>query len=247
MRASASSVKPKTSPEVARPPVKSVPENSEPRAPSATARTQGHERVIEPHAPAEFEQNSERSASARALPSQSPEFAEPKAAANHVADGAIERATNHVTNRATDSADSGDSDLAQLGEQWQNIVRQLGLKAYARQLPYQSELIELSAMRMVLRCDKASLATDDNALKSLREHLDRYFSERNQPVPMLQVHIADAGQVRFSPQKLASQAREAHLAQARAAIHQHPTIQQIVHEFDGMILPNSIMPESEIM
>ncbi len=203
--------------------------------------------MIEPHAPAEFEQNSERSASARALPSQSPEFAEPKAAANHVADGAIERATNHVTNRATDSADSGDSDLAQLGEQWQNIVRQLGLKAYARQLPYQSELIELSAMRMVLRCDKASLATDDNALKSLREHLDRYFSERNQPVPMLQVHIADAGQVRFSPQKLASQAREAHLAQARAAIHQHPTIQQIVHEFDGMILPNSIMPESEIM
>ena len=240
MRASAPSVKPKPSPEVARPPVKSVPENSEPRAPSATARTQGHERAIEPHrASVEFEQSSERSASARALPSQSPEFTEPKAVANNVADGAIER--------ATDSAGSGDNDLARLGEQWQNIVRQLGLKAYARQLPYQSELIELSATRMVLRCDKASLATDDNALKSLREHLDRYFSERNQPVPTLQVHIADAGQVRFSPQKLASQAREAHLAQARAAIHQHPTIQQIVHEFDGMILPNSIMPESEIM
>ena len=240
MRASAPSVKPKPSPEVARPPVKSVPENSEPRAPSATARTQGHERAIEPHrASVEFEQSSERSASARALPSQSPEFTEPKAVANNVADGAIER--------ATDSAGSGDNDLARLGEQWQNIVRQLGLKAYARQLPYQSELIELSVTRMVLRCDKASLATDDNALKSLREHLDRYFSERNQPVPTLQVHIADAGQVRFSPQKLASQAREAHLAQARAAIHQHPTIQQIVHEFDGMILPNSIMPESEIM
>lgn len=247
MRVSAPSVKPKTSPEVARPPVKSAPENSEPRAPSATTRAQGHERAIEPHEPIEFAQSSERGASARALPSQSPEFAESKAVANHVADGAIERATNHVTNRATDSAGSGDSDLAQLGEQWQNIVRQLGLKAYARQLPYQSELIELSATRMVLRCDKASLATDDNALKSLREHLDRYFSERNQPVPTLQVHIADAGQVRFSPQKLASQAREAHLAQARAAIHQHPTIQQIVHEFDGMILPNSIMPESEIM
>ena len=244
MRASASSVKPKTSPEVARPPVKSAPEHSEPRAPSATARTQGHERAIEPHrASVEFEQSSERSASARALPSQSPEFAESKAVANHVADSAIERATNHVTNRATESAGSGDNDLARLGEQWQNIVRQLGLKAYARQLPYQSELIELNATRMVLRCDKASLATDDNALKSLREHLDRYFSERNQPVPTLQVHIADAGQVRFSPQKLASQAREAHLAQARAAIHQHPTIQQIVHEFDGMILPNSIQPE----
>ena len=244
MRASAPSVKPKPSPEVARPPVKSVPENSEPRAPSVTARAQGHEQAIESHhTSAEFEQSPERSTSARALPSQSPEFAEPKVVANKIADGAIERATE----RATDSAGSGDSNLAQLGEQWQNIVRQLGLKAYARQLPYQSELIELSATRMVLRCDKASLATDDNALKSLREHLDRYFSERNQPVPMLQVHIADAGQVRFSPQKLASQAREAHLAQARAAIHQHPTIQQIVHEFDGMILPNSIMPESEIM
>ena len=244
MRASASSVKPKTSPEVARPSVKSAPENSEPRAPSATVRAQGHDRAIEPHhASEEFAQSSERGASARALPSQSPEFTEPKIVANNVADGA----TGHVTNRATDSAGSGDNDLARLGEQWQNIVRQLGLKAYARQLPYQSELIELSATRMVLRCDKASLATDDNALKSLREHLDRYFSERNQPVPTLQVHIADAGQVRFSPQKLASQAREAHLAQARAAIHQHPTIQQIVHEFDGMILPNSIMPESEIM
>lgn len=135
------------------------------------------------------------------------------------------------------------TDLSVLAEQWQTIVHQLGLKAYARQLPYQSELIELSASQLVLRCEKASLATDDNALKVLRQNLDRYFSERNQPVPNVQVHIAEVGQVRFSPQKLALQAREEHLAQARAAITQHPTIQQIVHEFDGMILPNSIMPE----
>lgn len=137
----------------------------------------------------------------------------------------------------------GSNDLAILGEQWQTIVNQLGLKAYARQLPYQSELIELSATRLVLRCEKASLATDDKALKVLRQNLDDYFSARHQPTPALQVHIAESGQVRFSPQKLTLQEREAHLSQARAAITQHPTIQQIVHEFDGMILPNSIMPE----
>ena len=138
---------------------------------------------------------------------------------------------------------SGSSDLVALAEQWQSIVNQLGLKAYARQLPYQSELIEWNATSLVLRCEKASLATDDNALKVLRQNLDEYFSARQQPTPTLRVHIAESGQVRFSPQKLALQAREAHLAQARAAISQHPTIQQIVHEFDGMILPNSIMPE----
>ncbi len=142
-----------------------------------------------------------------------------------------------------EGSSGGSTDLAALAEQWQSIVNQLGLKAYARQLPYQSELIELSATRLVLRCEKASLVSDDKALKVLRQSLDEYFSAHQQPTPTLRVHIAESGQVRFSPQKLALQEREAHLGQARAAITQHPTIQQIVHEFDGMILPNSIMPE----
>ena len=137
----------------------------------------------------------------------------------------------------------GSSDLAVLAEQWHNIVQQLGLKAYARQLPYQSELIELSAERLVLRCEKASLATDEGTLKMLRQSLDDYFTARHQASPKLLVHIAETDQVRFSPQKLTLQEREAHQAQARGAITQHPTIQRIVHEFDGMILPNSITPE----
>lgn len=138
---------------------------------------------------------------------------------------------------------SGSTDLAVLAEQWRTIVDELGLKAYARQLPYQSELVELNETHLVLRCEKASLATDENALKVLRQNLADYFAARHQAAPKLQVHIAEMGQVRFSPQKMTLQQREDTLAQAKAALTNHPMISRIVNEFDGMILPNSITPE----
>ena len=159
-----------------------------------------------------------------------------------VAEKAVEKSptvaqSNHLVNL------SGSTDSAVLAEQWRTIVDELGLKAYARQLPYQSELIELNESHLVLRCEKASLATDENALKMLRQNLDDYFAARQQTAPKLQVHIAEAGQVRFSPQKMALQQREDNLAQAKAALTGHPVINRIVNEFDGMILPNSITPE----
>ena len=77
----------------------------------------------------------------------------------------------------------------------------------------------------------------------LRQNLADYFAARHQAAPKLQVHIAEMGQVRFSPQKMTLQQREDTLAQAKAALTNHPMINRIVNEFDGMILPNSITPE----
>lgn len=123
------------------------------------------------------------------------------------------------------------------------MVVHMGLKAFAGQLARQSELVLLTETAMVLRCEKLSLATDDNALSGLRSALKTYFTELGQPMPTLKVEIAELGQVRNSPQKTSAKQRDDSLASAKQAVQQHPTIAAIVREFDGMILPNSIQPE----
>ena len=123
------------------------------------------------------------------------------------------------------------------------MVADMGLKAFAGQLARQSELVSLTDGALVLRCEKVSLAKDENALKALRQAIKIYFEMRAQPVPTLKVEIAQIGQIAHSPQKTSAKQREDSLASAKHALQQHPSIQAIVHEFDGMILPNSIHPE----
>ena len=123
------------------------------------------------------------------------------------------------------------------------MVAHMGLKAFTGQLARQSELVSLNESVLVLRCEKLSLANDDNALNGLRSALKSYFAEQGKPVPTLKVEIAELGQVRYSPQKISAKQRDDSLASAKQALQQHPTIAAIVREFDGMILPNSIQPE----
>ena len=87
------------------------------------------------------------------------------------------------------------------------------------------------------------MANDYNALNGSRSALKTYFTAQGKPVPTLKVEIAELGQVRNSPQKTSAKQRDDSLASAKQALQQHPTIQAIVREFDGMILPNSIQPE----
>lgn len=132
------------------------------------------------------------------------------------------------------------TELETLAALWLSMVEQLGLKAYSSQLARQSELVLLDEQRLELRCEKRSLACDDKAIVPLREAITHYFEAQNRPVPKLRVHIADAGQVMFSPQKTALKLRENALLSAKQALAEHPTIQSLLREFDGMILPNSI-------
>ena len=141
----------------------------------------------------------------------------------------------------TSSADAGGA--SELADTWIDMVAQMGLKAFAGQLARQSELVSLTDGALVLRCEKLSLANDDNALNGLRSALKTYFTAQGKPVPTLKVEIAELGQVRNSPQKTSAKQRDDSLASAKQALQQHPTIQAIVREFDGMILPNSIQPE----
>lgn len=132
---------------------------------------------------------------------------------------------------------------AERTELWHQIVRELGLKAYQRQLPIQSELLDLTDSTIVLRCEKFTLANDDKARQSLQNALDGYFSRRGEPTRQLVVKIGEAGQVQYSPQKAQAREKQDHLAQAKLTIEQHPMVQSIVREFDGMILPHSITHE----
>lgn len=134
------------------------------------------------------------------------------------------------------------TELEALASLWLSMVEQLGLKAYSSQLARQSELVLLDEQRLELRCEKRSLASDDKAIVPLREAITHYFETQNRPVPKLCVHIVEAGQVVFSPQKTAVKLREDALLSAKQALAEHATIQSLIREFDGMILPNSIEP-----
>ena len=138
---------------------------------------------------------------------------------------------------------AGVNDAAILAQTWVDMVTHMSLKAFAGQLARQSELVSLSEAVMILRCEKLSLATDDNALNTLRAALKNYFEQQGQLVPTLKVEVAEIGQVHYSPQKISAKQRDDSLASAKQAVQQHPTIAAIVREFDGMILPNSIQPE----
>ena len=137
----------------------------------------------------------------------------------------------------------GVNDAVTLAQTWVDMVTHMSLKAFAGQLARQSELVSLSEAVMILRCEKLSLATDDNALNTLRVALKNYFEQQGQLVPTLKVEVAEIGQVHYSPQKISAKQRDDSLASAKQAVQQHPTIAAIVREFDGMILPNSIQPE----
>jgi hypothetical protein len=155
-----------------------------------------------------------------------------------------QRAASELPTASPTSSGSEDaSDAAALAQTWADMVVHMGLKAFAGQLARQSELVLLTETAMVLRCEKLSLATDDNALSGLRSALKTYFTAQGKPVPTLKVDIAELGQVRNSPQKTSAKQRDDSLASAKQAVQQHPTIAAIVREFDGMILPNSIQPE----
>lgn len=140
-------------------------------------------------------------------------------------------------------AHAGVNDAATLAQTWVDMVAHMSLKAFSGQLARQSELLSLTESLMILRCEKLSLATDGNALNTLRAALKNYFEQQGRPVPSLKVEVAEIGQVRYSPQKISAKQRDDSLASAKQAVQQHPTIAAIVREFDGMILPNSIQPE----
>ena len=83
-----------------------------------------------------------------------------------------QRAASELPTASPTSSGSEDaSDAAALAQTWADMVVHMGLKAFAGQLARQSELVLLTETAMVLRCEKLSLATDDNALSGLRSAL----------------------------------------------------------------------------
>ena len=117
---------------------------------------------------------------------------------------------------------------------WTTLVQKLDVKGLVKQLAQQSELLVFEDKRIELRCENRALASNAMAVSGMEKALAAYFKDAPKTLKM---HI---GTVQATPAKVQAQIKEVELAGAQAIIAQDPTIQALVREFEGMILPNSV-------
>ncbi len=117
---------------------------------------------------------------------------------------------------------------------WAALVQKLDVKGLVKQLAQQSELLVFEDKRIELRCESRALASNAMAVSGMEKALAAYFKDTPK---RLKIHI---GAVEATPAKVQAQAKEEQSAGAQAIVAQDSTIQALVREFDGMVLPNSI-------
>lgn len=117
---------------------------------------------------------------------------------------------------------------------WTTLVAKLNLRGLVKQLAQQSQLIVFEHNRIELRCESRILASNAAAVSCMEKAIDAYFKDAPKT---LKIHV---GVVEVTPAKVQAQVKEEQLQGAQAIIAADATIQTLVREFDGMILPNSI-------
>ncbi|MGL4767819.1 MAG: DNA polymerase III subunit gamma/tau C-terminal domain-containing protein [Formosimonas sp.] len=117
---------------------------------------------------------------------------------------------------------------------WTVLIGKLNLRGLVKQLAQQSQLVVLDETRIELCCESRILASNAAAVSGMEKALAAYFKDAPKT---LKIHV---GAVDVTPAKVQAQAKEAELQGAQAIIAADATVQAIVREFDGMILPNSI-------
>lgn len=117
---------------------------------------------------------------------------------------------------------------------WASIVEQLKPKGLSKQLAQQSELLVFDDARIELCCENRSLASSVPALRGLEKSVDALYGKGTKK---LMVHI---GTATTTPAKVQATVRAEQLSAAEDLIANDATIQALVREFDGMILPSSI-------
>lgn len=117
---------------------------------------------------------------------------------------------------------------------WSALIAKLNVRGLVKQLAQQSELLVFDEHHIELRCENRALASNVVAVSGMQKALSAYFKEAPKS---LKIHV---GSVSATPAKVQAQVKEAELAGAQAIIAKDATVQMLVREFDGMVLPNSI-------
>jgi hypothetical protein len=117
---------------------------------------------------------------------------------------------------------------------WGVMLQKMQLRGLVKQLGQQSELIELADNLIKIRCENRSLASNVVAVSGLEKALNLYFKDAPK---RLEIQL---GQAAETPAKAQVQVKQKQLEKAQSIIANDLTIKALIHEFDGMILPNSI-------
>jgi DNA polymerase-3 subunit gamma/tau len=128
-------------------------------------------------------------------------------------------------------------EITPLGDMWFEMTQALivseSIGALVRELALQSQLISKEADVWFLQVDNALLANPVHA-----EKLQTALQTR---VPNAQLQVQSGGVVDTPAKRLAKAANELQAA-AEALIMEDVVVQQLMREFDGRIVPNSIKP-----
>jgi DNA polymerase-3 subunit gamma/tau len=128
-------------------------------------------------------------------------------------------------------------EITALGDVWFETVEQLmaneSIGALVRELALQSQLIAKEADAWVLQVDNALLANP--------VHAEKLQTALQTLTPNAQLQV-QSGSVVDTPAKRLARAANELQASAEALIMNDPTVQQLMREFDGRIVPNSIKP-----
>jgi hypothetical protein len=119
---------------------------------------------------------------------------------------------------------------------WTELITKLNVRGLVKQLAQQSELLVFEEKRIELRCENRALASNVVAVSGMEKALAAYYKDAPKT---LKIHV---GSVAATPAKVQAQVKEAELVTAQSIIAQDATVQALVREFDGMILPGSIKP-----
>ncbi|MGB5109873.1 MAG: DNA polymerase III subunit gamma/tau C-terminal domain-containing protein [Formosimonas sp.] len=117
---------------------------------------------------------------------------------------------------------------------WSVIVKKLHVSGRTKQLAEKSELLIFDDIRIELRCGIRTLATNQSANKELEKAIHNLYGDNRKK---LKIHVGEATN---SPAKIQAAAHAEQLSVAENLIANDATIQALVREFDGMILPSSI-------
>ena len=108
------------------------------------------------------------------------------------------------------------------------------MSGLVKQLAQQSQLVVFADNGIELRCESRILASNAAAVSGMEKALAEYFKDAPKT---LKIHV---GAVDVTPAKVQAQFKQEQLQGAQAIVAADETIQTLVREFDGMILPNSI-------
>jgi DNA polymerase III subunit gamma/tau len=128
-------------------------------------------------------------------------------------------------------------EVTPLGDMWFETVNQLvaneSIGALVRELALQSQLMTKEADAWTLQVDNALLANP--------VHAEKLQLALQSLVPNAQLQV-QAGVVVDTPAKRLEKAANELQAAAESCIMNDPAVQQLMREFDGRIVPNSIKP-----